>query len=49
MQKKICAVHEKGPVTDRTCQNWFAKSLGTIDIFAKQFFAVGRSYALEDV
>ena len=35
MQKKICAVCEKGAVTDRTCQKWFAKFLGTIDILAK--------------
>ena len=25
MQKKICAVHGEGAVTDRTCQKWFAK------------------------
>ena len=23
--KKICAVYGKGPVTDQTCQKWFAK------------------------
>ena len=23
--KKICAVHADGAVTDRTCQNWFAR------------------------
>ena len=30
-QKKICAVSGEGPVTDRMCQKWFAKFLGTID------------------
>ena len=34
-QKKICAVYGEGAVTDRTCQKWFAKFLGTIDILAK--------------
>ena len=34
-QKKICAVYGEGAVTDGTCQNWFAKFLGTIDILAK--------------
>ena len=48
-QKKICAVHGEGAVTDWTYQNWFAKFLGTIDILAKWFFTVGLSYALEDV
>ena len=24
-QKKFCAVYGEGAVTDRTCQNWFAK------------------------
>ena len=24
-KKKICAVYGEGAVTDRTCQNWFAK------------------------
>ena len=32
-QKKICAVYREGAVTDRTCQKWFAKFLGTIDIW----------------
>ena len=27
MQKKICALHGEGPVTDRTCQKCFAKFL----------------------
>ena len=31
MRKKICAVYGEGAVTDRTCQKWFAKFLGTID------------------
>ena len=36
MQKKmICAVYGEGAVTDRTCQKWFGKFLGTIDILAK--------------
>ena len=35
MQKRICAVFEEGAVTDGTCQTWFAKFLGTIDILAK--------------
>ena len=35
MQKKICAAYGEGAVTDRTCQKWFAKFLGTIDTLAK--------------
>ena len=35
MQKKICAVYGEGAVTDRTCQKWFAKFFGTIDILAR--------------
>ena len=35
MPKKICAVCGEGVVTDRTCQKWFVKFLGTIDILAK--------------
>ena len=35
MQKKICAVYGEGAVTDQTCQKWFAKFLGTIDIVVK--------------
>ena len=34
-QKKICAVYGEGAVTHGTCQKWFAKFLGTIDILAK--------------
>ena len=34
-QKKICAGYGKGAVTDQTCQKYFAKFLGTIDILAK--------------
>ena len=34
-QKKICAVYGEGAVTDQTCQKWFVKFLGTIDILAK--------------
>ena len=48
-QKMICAANGEGAVTDRTCQKWFVKFLGTIDILAKQFSAEGLSYALEDV
>ena len=48
-QKNICAVCGEGAKTGPTCQKWFAKFLGTIDILAKQFFAVGLSYALEDI
>ena len=49
MQKMFCAVCGEGAVTDQTCQKWFAKFLGLIDILAKQFSAVGLSSALEDV
>ena len=42
-------MYGEGTVTDQTCQKWFAKFLGTINILAKEFFAVGLSYALEDV
>ena len=48
-QRKICTVYGEVAMTDRMCQKWFAKFLGTIDILAKQFFAVGLPYALEDV
>ena len=34
MHKKICAVYG-GTVTDRMCQKWFVKFLGTIDILAR--------------
>ena len=33
--QKMCAVYGEGAVTDGTCQKWFAKLLGTIDILAK--------------
>ena len=33
--QKICAVYREGAVTDRTCQSWFVKFLGTIHILAK--------------
>ena len=49
MQKKIGAVCREGAVTDRMCQKWFAKFLGTVDILANLFFAVGLCYALEGV
>ena len=48
-QKNICAVYGEGAATDRMCQKSFAKFLGTIDILAQYFFAVGMSYVLEDV
>ena len=35
MQKKIWAVYREDAVTDRMCQKWFAKFLGTINILAK--------------
>ena len=35
IHKKICAVYGEGAVTDQTCQKWFAKFPGTIDILAK--------------
>ena len=35
MKWKICAVYGEGAVTDRMCQKWFVKFLGTIDILAK--------------
>ena len=34
-QEKIWAVYGEGAVTDRMCQKWFVKFLGTIDILAK--------------
>ena len=49
MQKMICSVYGGGAVADQMCQKGFVKFLGTIDILAKQFFAVGLCYALEDV
>ena len=33
--KMIGTVCGEGAVTDRTCEKWFAKFLGTIDILAK--------------
>ena len=35
MQKMICAVYGEGAVTDQMCQKWFAKFLGTVDLWAK--------------
>ena len=35
MQKRICAACGEGAVTDRMCQKWFAKFLGTMDFLAK--------------
>ena len=34
-QKKICAVYGEGAVTDQTCQKWFVKFFGTVDILGK--------------
>ena len=34
-QKKVCVVYREGAVTDRMCQKWFAKFLGTTNILAK--------------
>ena len=42
-------MYAEGAATDWMCQKWFVNFLGTTDIMAKQFFAVGLSYALEDV
>ena len=33
--KEIYSVYGGGAVTDQTCQKWFAKLLGIIDILAK--------------
>ena len=35
MQKKMCVVCGEGALTGWTCQKWFVKLLGTIDILAK--------------
>ena len=35
MQEKICTMYGEGAVTDRMCQKWFVKFLGTTDILAK--------------
>ena len=35
MHKKIYAVYGEGAVTNRMCQKWFVKFLGTIDILAR--------------
>ena len=48
-EKRFVHVYGEGAVSDQMCQKWFAEFLGTIDILAKQFFAVGLSEALEDV
>ena len=34
-QRKIYAIYGEGSVTDQTCQKWYVKFLGTIDILAK--------------
>ena len=34
-KKEIFAVYGEGAVTEQTCQKWFAKFLGTVDILAK--------------
>ena len=33
-QNKICAMYVEGAMTDRMCQKWFVKFLGTPDILA---------------
>ena len=33
--QKICAVCGQAAMTDQTCQKWFVKFLGTIDLLAK--------------
>ena len=48
IQEKICAVYREAAETDLTCQKWFKMFLGTINILAKLFFAVGLCYILED-
>ena len=48
-KRKICAVCREGAVMGGMCQKWIAKFLDTMVILAKWFFAVGLSYALEDV
>ena len=35
MQKEICAVYGEGAMTDWTCQKWFVKFLGPVDLLAK--------------
>ena len=47
--QKISAVYGEGSVTDWTCQKWFEKFLGIIDVLTKEFFAMGPFYVLEDV
>ena len=34
-QKRIYAAYREGSVTNQTCQKWFVKFLGTIDMLAK--------------
>ena len=46
-EKDLCSVWRR--YCDRMCRKQFVKFLGTIDILAKLFFAMGPSYALEDV
>ena len=48
-KRKKYTEYKEGAVTDKTCQKWFAKFLGTIDILAKKFFAVRLSYEREEV
>ena len=48
-QEKIGTMYAEGAVTNQMCQKWFVKFPGGIDILAKQVFAVGLPYALEDV
>ena len=48
-QIKICAAYGEGAVTDLMFQKWLVEFLGTVDILANLFFAVGLCYALEGV
>ena len=32
LQEKMCAMYGEGAVTDRMCQKWFVKFLGSIDV-----------------
>ena len=44
LQEKMCAMYGEGAVTDRMCQKWFAKFLGTIDIFGQIILCCGTAF-----
>ena len=48
-QKQICAACGEGPMMDQTCQKWFVKFPGAIDISAKSLLGavlcIGRCLA----